>query len=79
MYANINSCFTNTNIIHGLRNITQPIYIFTGKENQGKYPRGKSISELSPDTHIIELEKTKRFPHMERPEDFTENLESLYL
>lgn len=79
LYANINSGFTNTNIIHGLRNIKQPIYIFTGKENPENILAANQYQNYLPDTHIIELEKTKRFPHMERPGDFADNLESLYL
>ena len=79
LYANINSGFTNTNIIHGLRNITQPIYIFTGKENPENILAANQYQNYLPDTHIVELEKTKRFPHMERPEYFIDNLESLYL
>ena len=74
-----NSSFTNTNIIHGLRNITQPIYIFTGKENPENILAANQYQNYLPDTHIVELEKTKRFPHMERPEYFIDNLESLYL
>lgn len=79
LYANINSGFTNTNIIHGLPNITQPIYIFTGKENPENILAANQYQNYLPDTHIVELEKTKRFPHMERPEYFIDNLESLYL
>ena len=79
MYANINSCFTNTNIIHGLRKYNTTYLHFTGKENPENILAANQYQNYLPDTHIIELEKTKRFPHMERPEDFTENLESLYL
>lgn len=71
LYANIKSRFTSANIIHGLCKMEQPIYIITGKENPENILAANQYQNYLPKINIIEIEKTKRFPHMERPTEFT--------
>lgn len=78
LYASIKSRFTNANIMHSLRHINNSIFIIIGKSNPEYALIADQYQNYIPSIEIISIDKTKRFPHIEKPDDFLEQVEILF-
>ena len=77
LYASQVSRFTNANIVCCLNKLTNSIFIITGNANPENILLANQYQNYLPSIEIIGIEKTKKMPHMEKPEEFINQIRIL--
>ena len=78
LYASQKSRFTNSNILYCLHKLNNSIFIITGNSNPENGLIANQYQNQLPSIEIIGINKTKHLPHMERPEEFIEQVKILF-
>lgn len=78
LYASQKSRFTNLNILYCLHKLNNSIFIITGNSNPENGLIANQYQNQLPSIEIIGINKTKHLPHMERPEEFIEQVKILF-
>lgn len=78
LFACQKSRFTNANIICCLSKITNSIFIITGNANPENILIANQYQNYLPSIEVLGINKTKQFPHVEKPEEFTEQVRVLF-
>lgn len=74
VYASFASKFMNINISHGLKAIDNSIYIVMGESETNASNIANSYQEANSSIEYVSLPKSKHLPHVERPEQFLEQV-----
>lgn len=74
LYGSLIGRYTNLNIVHGLEDVDNSIYIIGGKEEPGINDIIEDYTHYNPAIESLIIPKTKHFPHMEQPENFLEQV-----
>ena len=78
LFASQKSRFTNANIVYCLSKITNSIFIITGSANPENIIAANQYQNHLPSIEILGINKTKQLPHLERPEEFIEQVGVLF-
>ncbi len=78
LFASQKSRFTNANIVYCLRKINNSIFIITGNANPENIIAANQYQNHLPSIEILGINKTKQLPHLERPEEFIEQVGVLF-
>ena len=78
LFSSIIGRYTNVNILHGLSNINNSIFIITGNNNPDNQTIAEQYKEYIPSIEIISLENAKYLPHLESPEIFLEQISFIF-
>ena len=74
LFSSLLSGYTNANIIHNLKNITNSVFIIVGSGD----PKNRLIADQYhhqlPSMEIVDLDNAKMLPQLEIPEDFLEQV-----
>ena len=77
LYASIFSKYTNANILHCLKNMTNNISIIVGNANPENTLSANQYQNQLPAIEIIGIDNTKYLPQMEVPKEFLETVNIL--
>lgn len=78
LYACVKSRFTNANVAYCLKKLNNSIFIITGNANPENILSANQYQNYLPSIEIIGIENTKQVPHMEKPEEFIEQVKYLF-
>lgn len=78
LFACQKSRFTNANIICCLSKINNSIFIVTGSSDPVNILIANQYQNYLPSIEILGINKTKKIPHVEKPEEFTEQVRVLF-
>lgn len=78
LFASQKSRFTNANIVYCLSKINNSIFIITGNANPENIIAANQYQNHLPSIEILGINKTKQLPHLERPEEFIEQVGVLF-
>lgn len=78
LYASKKSRYTNANIICCLNRLNNSIFIITGNSNPENALAASQYQNHLPSIEIIGIGDTKQVPHMERAEEFIEQVRILF-
>ena len=67
VYASIKCHYTNTNIIHALKEINHSIYIIGGEDSDNIHGITEEYESYNPSIETVFIPNTKAFPHLEQP------------
>ena len=76
--SSIKSRFTNANVMYSLNRINNSVFIIVGNANPEYALIANQYQNYMPSIEIQEIDHTKRFPHLEDPETFLEQVEILF-
>ena len=74
LFSSIYSNYTNIPISHALKNITNPIFIISGKENEIATQIAQSYMKQNPKIETAYIPHSKYCPQLENPEKFLETV-----
>lgn len=74
LFACQKSRFTNANIVCCLSKINNSIFIITGSANPENIVAANQYQNHLPSIEILGINKTKQLPHLEKPEEFAEQV-----
>lgn len=77
LYASQISRFTNANIICCMNRLNNSIFIITGNANPENVLMANQYQNYLPSIEIVEIEKAKKMPHMEKPDEFLNQIRIL--
>ncbi|GLG04713.1 hypothetical protein Selli1_18870 [Sellimonas catena] len=77
LFASIRGNYTNVNLAPFLSRITHSIFIITGAENPLFIENASQYQKYLPSIEIVSMGETKAYPHIEKPEEFCEQVEIL--
>ena len=72
------SRYTNANIIHNLKNITNSVFILAGSGDPKNRIIADQYNHYLPSIEVIDLDNTKMLPQLETPEEFLEQVRILF-
>ena len=78
LYASQQSRFTNANIMACLHKINNSICIIVGNSNPENSLVANQYQNQLPSIEIIGISKAKQLPHMEKPDEFTEQVKIVF-
>lgn len=78
LYACQKSRFTNANILFCLNKLDNSIFIITGTGNPENVLVANQYQNQLPSIEIVGINNTKQLPHMEKPDDFVEQINILF-
>ena len=78
LYACQKSRYLNMNLMCCLNKINNSIFVITGGANPENLLTAEQYQNQIPSIEIIEMENTKKFPHVEKPDEFTEQIQILF-
>lgn len=78
LYASQKGRYTNSNILYCLHKLTNSIFIIIGNSNPEYGLIANQYQNQLPSIEIIGINKTKHLPHMERPDEFIEQIKILF-
>lgn len=78
LYASQKSRFTNANVICCLNKLNNSIFIIVGNANPENMLAAAQYQNQLPSIEIVGINKTKRLPHIERPDTFVEQIRILF-
>ncbi len=78
LFSSIKSRFTNANVMSALNHIDNSIFIIVGNGNPEYELIANQYQNYMPSIEVIGIDKTKRLPHIECPEEFLEYVEILF-
>lgn len=77
LFASIKGNYTKVNIAPFLSKITNSVFIIIG-ENEPKFKEiANEYQKFLPSIEIVDIEESKKFPHIEKPEEFCEQIDIL--
>lgn len=77
LYASQISRFTNANIICCMNRLNNSIFIITGNANPENVLMANQYQNYLPSIEIVGIEKAKKMPHMEKPDEFVNQIRIL--
>lgn len=77
LYASKVSRFTNTNVICCMDKLTNSIFIITGNANPENILSANQYQNHLPSIEIMGMDKAKKMPHMEKPDEFVDQVKIL--
>lgn len=78
LFASLEGNYTTINIKHCLKSLNNSIFIIVGEGNPEYKNIAKEYQEILPSIEIIGIDKTKYLPHVEKPDEFTEQIDILF-
>lgn len=78
LYASQKSRFTNANMMYCLQKLNNSIFIITGNSNPENGLIASQYQNQLPSIEILGINKTKHLPHMERPDEFINQVKILF-
>lgn len=78
LYASQKSRYTNVNILCCLSKLNNSIYIITGIKNPENILAAEQYQNHLPSIEIVGIDYTKQVPHIERPDEFIEQINILF-
>ncbi|MSC85399.1 alpha/beta fold hydrolase [Eubacterium sp. am_0171] len=78
LYASMKSRFTNANVMHCLKGLTNSIFIIVGNANPENGLTANQYQNQLPSIEIIGIDKTKHLPQMESPKEFIDQIRILF-
>lgn len=78
LYASQISRFTNANILCCLKNLSNSIFIIAGNANPENMLIAAQYQNQLPSIEIVGINKTKKLPHVEKPDDFVQQIQILF-
>lgn len=79
LYASQISRFTNVNVVCCLSKLNNSIFIITGNANPENVLLANQYQNYLPSIEVIGIDKTKKMPHMEKTDEFIEQIKILLL
>lgn len=70
LYACQSTGYTNANILHCLKKLNNSIFIITGNKNPENTLIAAQYQNHLPSIEIVGINQTKQIPHVEKPEEF---------
>lgn len=77
LYASQISRFTNVNVVCCLSKLNNSIFIITGNANPENVLLANQYQNYLPSIEVIGIDKTKKMPHMEKADEFIEQIKIL--
>lgn len=78
LYASQKSRYTNANIVCCLDKINNSIFIIVGNENPENALSANQYQNYIPSIEIVGISDTKQLPHIEKPDEFIEQVNILF-
>ena len=78
LYACLKSRYTNANVLCSLPNLNNSIFIITGTNNPENTLAAGQYQNHLPSIEIVGIDHAKQFPHIEKPEEFIEQVNILF-
>lgn len=78
LYASMKSRFTNANVMHCLKELTNSIFIIVGNANPENGLTANQYQNQLPSIEIVGIDKTKHLPQMESPKEFIDQIRILF-
>lgn len=78
LYASQKSRFTNANVLCCLSKLNNSIFIIIGNSNPENGLIANQYQNQMPSIEIMGINKAKQLPHMEKPEEFMEQVKLLF-
>ena len=78
LYSSLLSRYTNANIIHNLKNITNSVFIIVGNGDPKSRIVASQYNNKLPSIEIVDLDNAKMLPQLEIPEEFLEQVRILF-
>lgn len=78
LYACQKSRYTNANILFCLNKLNNSIFIITGSGNPENMFTANQYQNQLPSIEIVEINNAKQLPHVEKPEEFIEQVRVLF-
>ena len=78
LYACKKSRFTNANVLCCLNKLNNSIFILVGNSNPENLLSANQYQNQLPSIEIVGINETKQLPHIEKPEEFIEQIEILF-
>ncbi|MRN26334.1 alpha/beta hydrolase, partial [Romboutsia ilealis] len=78
LYASMKSRFTNANVMHCLKGLTNSIFIIVGNANPENGLTANQYQNQLPSIEIVGIDKTKHLPQMESPKEFIDQIRILF-
>lgn len=78
LFASIKSRFTNANVMYALSHIDNSIFIIVGTGNPENALTADQYQNQMPSIEIVGINKAKHLPHLERPDEFLNQVEILF-
>ncbi len=78
LYACKRSRFTNINILCCLSKLNNSIFIIAGNSNPLNILSASQYQNQLPSIEIVEINEAKQLPHVEKPEEFIEQIQVLF-
>lgn len=77
LFASIRGNYTKVNIAPFLSKITHSIFIITGSAEPVYGEIAREYQKILPSIEIVEIDKSKKLPHIEQPDEFCEQIDIL--
>lgn len=74
LYASQKSRYTNANVVCCSNKLNNSIFIITGNANPENILLANQYQNYLPSIEIIGIDKTKKMPHMEKPDEFVDQV-----
>ena len=78
LYASMKSRFTNANVMHCLKGLTNSIFIIVGNANPENGLTANQYQNQLPSIEIVGIDKTKHLPQMESPKELIDQIRILF-
>lgn len=78
LYACKKSRFTNANVLCCLSKLNNSIFIIVGNSNPENMLSASQYQNELPSIEIVGINETKQLPHVEKPEEFIEQIQILF-
>lgn len=78
LYACKKSRFTNSNVLCCLSKLNNSIFIIVGNSNPENMLSASQYQNQLPSIEIVGIDETKKLPHIEKPEEFIEQIQVLF-
>ena len=78
LYACQKSRYTNANILFCLSKLNNSIFIVVGNGNPENILSANQYQNQLPSIEIVEIDNTKQLPHVEKPDEFMEQVRILF-
>ena len=78
LYACQKSRYTNANILFCLSKLNNSIFIVVGNGNPENTLSANQYQNQLPSIEIVEIDNTKQLPHVEKPDEFMEQVRILF-
>lgn len=78
LFSSIKSRFTNANVVYSLSRINNSVFIIVGNANPEYALIASQYQNYMPSIEIQGIDQTKRYPHLENPKAFLEQVEILF-